>query len=90
MSEQELSRYIKIFAGIHNMDPEKVSPIYKKDLIIGGIYLGECRNSDSAIWNGKTFTYQRSKFGDTFMESINHFEDDDGYDVFVPFILMSK
>lgn len=37
------------------------------------------------FWNGKVFTYKRYKFGDIFDEDINHFEDDDGYDVFVPF-----
>ena len=34
--------------------------------------------------NWHTFVYERYKFGDTFDEEINHFEDDDGYDLFVP------
>ena len=59
--------------------------IPKDKLIIGSTYLGECRNASKAIWkeNGK-FEYQRTKFGWTFPEEINHFQDDDGYDVFVP------
>ena len=58
--------------------------IPKKDLIIGKTYIGECRNASEAVWNGHTFVYERYKFGDTFDEEINHFEDDDGYDLFVP------
>lgn len=58
--------------------------IPKKDLIIGRTYIGDCRNADEAIWNGKVFIYKRTKFGVTFDEEINHFEDDNGYDLFVP------
>ena len=61
--------------------------IPKKDLIIGRTYIGECRNASEAVWNGKTFTYKRHKFGTSFDEDINHFEDDDGYDLFVPLFL---
>jgi hypothetical protein len=60
--------------------------IPKKDLIEGKLYLGECRNADKAIWN-KTkncFVYRRNKFGYIFDEDINHFEDDNGFDLFVP------
>ena len=58
--------------------------IPKKDLIIGKTYIGECRNASEAVWNGHTVVYKRYKFGDIFDEEINHFEDDDGYDLFVP------
>ena len=58
--------------------------IPKDDLIIGKTYIGDCRNATEAIWNGKVFKYMRTKFGSTYEEEINHFEDDDGYDVFVP------
>lgn len=58
--------------------------IPKKDLIIGKTYIGDCRNASEAIWNGKVFVYKRTKFGYTFDEKINHFEDDDGFDLFVP------
>ena len=58
--------------------------IPKSELVIGRTYVGSCRNASEAIWNGKTFTYKRYKFGDTFWEDINHFEDDDGYDLFIP------
>ena len=58
--------------------------IPKKDLIIGETYYGKCRNADVAIWKGDVFEYERQKFYDVYMENINHFEDDDGYDLFVP------
>lgn len=58
--------------------------IPKDELIIGKIYIGDCRNATEAIWDGKVFKYMRTKFGLTYEEEINHFEDDDGYDVFVP------
>lgn len=47
-------------------------------------YLGSCRNSSTAVWNGTQFEYHRVKFGIRSHEFINHFQDDDGYDLFVP------
>lgn len=58
--------------------------IPKAQLEVGKTYIGHCRNASEAIWNGDYFTYKRYKFGDIFEEDINHFEDDDGYDLFVP------
>ena len=58
--------------------------IPKAQLEIGKTYIGSCRNASEAIWNGDHFTYKRYKFGYTCDENINHFEDDDGYDFFVP------
>ena len=62
-------------------------PIVKDDdyrrIIIPNI-IRCCRNASEAVWDGEKFTYLRTKFGTTYTEFINHFEDDDGYDVFVP------
>ena len=58
--------------------------IPKRDLIVGKTYIGDCRNASEATWNGKVFVYKRNKFGYIYEEEINHFEDDDGYDLFVP------
>ena len=58
--------------------------IPKKDLIIGKKYMGSCRNSEHATWNGKYFEYERHKWGITYIDKINHFEDDDGFDLFIP------
>lgn len=53
-------------------------------LVIGKTYIGNCRNTDEAMWNGKVFEYERYKFGSYFTDKINHFQEDDGYDLFVP------
>ena len=60
--------------------------IRKSDLIDGIEYIGICRNAERAVWNAtdKVFVYDRYKFGMTFDDYVNHIEDDDGFDVFVP------
>lgn len=58
--------------------------IPKKDLVIGKTYIGNCRNAGEAVWLGEQFEYDRYKFGHTFKEKINHFEDDNGFDLFIP------
>ena len=58
--------------------------IPKSKLIVGKKYFGSCRNASEAVWLGNEFEYIRTKFGYSYKEKINHFEDDDGYDLFVP------
>ena len=58
--------------------------IPKDKLIVGKTYIGACRNASEATWNGKDFDYKRFKFGMWQDDDINHFQDDDGYDLFVP------
>jgi len=58
--------------------------IAKKDLVVGGVYYGNCRNASVARWQGNCFIHWRRKFSDVYEEEINHPEDDDGFDVFVP------
>ena len=58
--------------------------IPKENLEVGATYLGKCRNTDEAVWDGEQFHYHRTKFGNTYIEKINHFQDDDGFDLFVP------
>lgn len=58
--------------------------IPKSQLIEGKTYIGSCRNTSKAVWNGSCFEYDRYKFGTTYLDHINHFEDDDGYDLFIP------
>lgn len=58
--------------------------IKKSELKAGAYYIGECRNASIARWNGKVFHYLRSKFGNVFAEEINHPEDDNGFDLFIP------
>lgn len=59
--------------------------IPKKDLINGQVYIGNHRNTTVARWNQETnkFDHMRYKFG--WMKDVcNHFEDDDGFTLFVP------
>ena len=58
--------------------------IPKEKLEVGCIYEGKCRNAEIAMWNGQVFEYKRYKFGEWQDAKINHFEDDNGYDLFVP------
>lgn len=63
----------------------RMGAIPKSELKVGDRYKGYCRNASEAVWLGDKFEYIRYKFGDTFKETINHFEDDNGYDLFVPY-----
>ena len=58
--------------------------IPKENLIVGETYIGSCRNASEAVWDGEEFEYQRYKYGLVFPEKINHFQDDNGSDLFVP------
>lgn len=58
--------------------------IPKDELEINCFYKGSCRNAEIAMWNGTKFVYHRTKFGHKYTEQINHFQDDDGFDLFVP------
>jgi hypothetical protein len=90
MTDEELS-WIEV-PRCQNKDEEKfVQDILIKcgaipldKLEVGKIYVGFCRNAGEAVWQGEKFVYQRYKWGTTSEEEINHFQNDDGYDVFVP------
>ena len=82
---------------IPKADPEEYKNFYvpkliaagaipKKDLINGHCYLGEHRRATIAKWNAqkRVFEYWRHKMGTVFLDDCNHFEDDDGYALFVP------
>lgn len=84
MEQTELDYNIRIFADEHNVPVEQCRTIPKSELINGITYNGICRNAEEAIWDVDKFVYTRYKLGDAFLETINHYEDDDGYDVFVP------
>jgi len=66
------------------VSPNIVRVIPKSELVFGKVYEGECINADEAKWGDGKFVYERYKFGHRYEELINHFEDNDGYDVFVP------
>jgi hypothetical protein len=83
--------------NLPNVGKEKFDEIYvpklidagaiqKKDLIDGQVYIGEHRRCQLAKWNKEknVFEYWRYKFGTTFIDRCNHFQDDDGFALFVP------
>ena len=84
MNKEELYYNIKECASDLNVDEKYLRPIPKNELVEGKEYIGNCRNSNKAVWKGDHFEYQRYKFGNYYTDKINHYEDDDGYDVFVP------
>ena len=90
MTDKELSKNVRVFAADNEIPVERVKVIPKSELIVGAIYQGECRNSGTAIWDGNKFVYERHKFGTSYNERINHFEDDNGYDVFVPMKIIEQ
>ena len=70
---------------------EKGLSILKVDeLEKGKFYFGECRNSSIAMWSGDRFYYIRSKFGDEYVEGIEHVDLEKNVytDSFVPVALV--
>jgi hypothetical protein len=65
--------------------------IPKKDLIDGEYYIGSHRCAKIAQWNEKEnkFNYWKFEFFPIF-DDCNHFEDDDGYSLFVPLKIGTK
>jgi hypothetical protein len=65
--------------------------IAKADLVDGQCYLGEYRNANYGKWNAKenVFEHWRYKFGFR-LDTCNHFEDDDGFALFVPIALATQ
>ena len=84
MNKEELYYNIKECAFDLNIGEKYLRPIPKNELVVGKEYIGNCRNSNKAVWKGDHFEYQRYKFGNYYTDKINHYENDDGYDVFVP------
>lgn len=59
----------------------------KAELEHGAYYRGICRNAEIARWNAEEqqFYHWRTKFGNTYIETIKHYEDEDHFDVFNAF-----
>jgi hypothetical protein len=64
----------------------ELGAISKSLLQHGKSYMGKSRNTKIATWNkiNQRFEYIRLKNNKPYKEVINHFEDDDGGDLFVP------
>jgi len=87
------NNYGKIYIeNINEYIVKFIGAISKSDLKDGQTYVGSCRNSKTARWSEKDncFYYVRKKFDKFFMEKINHPEDDDGFDLFIPYFTMDE
>lgn len=60
--------------------------LHKHDLENGAYYRGYCRQATVAMWSAEKncFIYMRQKFELRFPDEINHPEDDNGFDLFIP------
>lgn len=63
--------------------------IPKKDLIVGEYYVGTHRCTKIGKWNGNVFEYWKWEFF-PMEDECNHFEDDDGFALFVPIGIGTK
>lgn len=65
--------------------------IAKKDLIDGATYRGKTRNATIAMWDEKkaNFIHYRTDFV-RYRDVVNHFEDDNGFALFVPIKLLRE
>lgn len=90
MRQEELDRNIWQIAIEEKVKFNEVRVLRKAELKEGETYKGNCRNASEAVWHGDHFTYIRRKWGSSFEEDINHFEDDNGYDVYVPYVIEKK
>jgi len=61
----------------------ELGAIPKKDLVVGEYYIGDHRCTRIAKWNGNVFEYWKWEFF-PMEDECNHFEDDDGFALFVP------
>lgn len=58
--------------------------IPRASLMKGAYYVGRCRNASVARWDGEKFHHWRMKWGNTFIETIKHPEDEEVFDCFIP------
>lgn len=64
--------------------------IAKENLIPGAWYIGQSRSANVAQWfpNPGRFYFIRYKMDGKYVDDIHHFQDDNGYDLFIPFKLI--
>jgi len=67
----------------------ELGAIPKKDLVVGEYYIGDHRCTTIAKWNGNVFEYWKWEFF-PMEDECNHFEDDDGFALFVPIGIGTK
>ena len=58
--------------------------IPKDKLVEGARYRCDARNFEEGTWNGRTFDYMRTKFGQTFPDEELHWDDGPPYGTVKP------
>lgn len=97
--EEELTKLVmkcvqhskKLRRAYDKAHTENFKYIPKSKLKLGGYYFGICRNGYFGFWDGHQFQYARTKFRDTYIDEIEHFEDvkNTGMDGFIPVKLIT-
>ncbi len=67
---KEIDEVIKLSGFSH-----RVKYIPKDNLVIDVVYVCKARNFTTGTWNGKTFSYVRTKFGEEFIDEEDHWDD---------------
>lgn len=82
----------KLYEDIVVKNLIRCGAIPKSELEVGSWYLGRYRNAQYGRWNGKVFEHEKMECGFWFKETKqgNHFEDDNGYALFVPIKKIDK
>ena len=65
----------RVLADIPQLRQEVAGYIPKDQLQIGAKYECAARNFEVGLWNGEVFEYQRTKFGTTFPDTEQHWDD---------------
>ena len=60
--------------------------IPKNSLTVGKKYIGFCKNTTEATWDGNQFVYYKNNFGMLTKCNIQHFEDFVATEVFIPIV----
>lgn len=62
----------------------KYGAIPKKSLIVGKVYSGKSKSTNKAMWTGSCFVYKEHDYGHEYEKTIDHFEDNPLFDMFIP------
>ena len=66
-------------------DDQEYAIMPLEEMVTGRVYKGSCRNAEYAYWTGEHFLHIRYKFNMDYIEEIDHAENEEYHDVFLPF-----
>jgi hypothetical protein len=80
----DVPRLPKPLTDFHKRRLKELGAFTKDQLVRDEWYVGRFRVTDVAQWKGDRFLYVAESFNHKYVDYCNHFEDDDGYALFVP------